>query len=82
VLVTFALLVQFASFLSDVERERSASDVVLRAAPAAFRRGARRLRADLRGVPRAYLLRVEGEGTVNQRFVFTTRCRFCRARAT
>jgi UDP-GlcNAc:undecaprenyl-phosphate/decaprenyl-phosphate GlcNAc-1-phosphate transferase len=72
VLVTFALLVQFASFLSDIERERSASTSFF----ALHRRRFVEVLVDFALISAAflaaYLLRVEGEGTVNQRFVFTT----------
>ena len=73
VLVTFALLVQFASFLSDIERER-------RPAGSSFFALHRRRFVEVvvdfalicAAFLAAYLLRVEGEGTINQRFVFTT----------
>jgi UDP-GlcNAc:undecaprenyl-phosphate GlcNAc-1-phosphate transferase len=72
VLVTFALLVQFASFLSDIERERSTSTSFF----ALHRRRFVEVVVDFALICAAflaaYLLSVEGEGTINQRFVFTT----------
>jgi UDP-GlcNAc:undecaprenyl-phosphate GlcNAc-1-phosphate transferase len=73
VLVTFALLVQFASFLSDVDRER-------RPAGSSFLALHRRRFAEVvvdfalisAAFLAAYLLRVEGEGTVTQRYIFTS----------
>ena len=58
VLLTFALLVQFASFLADIERGpvaqtgRQSRPARARRAPAPARRGGRRLRADHGGVHR------------------------------
>ncbi len=61
-LITFALLVQFASFLADIDRGRRARpSIPARRSPCtggAARRGARRLRADQRSFLGAYLLRV------------------------
>ena len=73
VLVTFALLVQFASFLSDVDRER-------RPAGSSFLALHRRRFAEVvvdfalisAAFLAAYLLRVEGEGTETQRYIFTS----------
>ena len=73
VLVTFALLVQFASFLSDVDRER-------RPAGASFLALHRRRFAEVvvdfalisASFLAAYLLRVDGDGTITQRFIFTS----------
>jgi UDP-GlcNAc:undecaprenyl-phosphate/decaprenyl-phosphate GlcNAc-1-phosphate transferase len=72
VLVTFALLVQFASFLSDVDRDRSASTSFF----ALHRRRFVEVVVDFALISAsflcAYLLRVQGEGTISQRFMFTT----------
>jgi UDP-GlcNAc:undecaprenyl-phosphate/decaprenyl-phosphate GlcNAc-1-phosphate transferase len=72
VLVTFALLVQFASFLSDIDRERPVGTSFL----ALHRRRFVEVVVDFALICAAflaaYLLRVEGEGTINQRFIFTT----------
>ena len=72
VLVTFALLVQFASFLSDVDRERPVGTSFF----ALHRRRFVEVLVDFALICAAflaaYLLRVEGEGTINQRFIFTT----------
>jgi UDP-GlcNAc:undecaprenyl-phosphate GlcNAc-1-phosphate transferase len=72
VLVTFALLVQFASFLSDVDRDRSAPTSFL----ALHRRRFVEVVVDFALISAsflcAYLLRVQGEGTISQRFMFTT----------
>jgi UDP-GlcNAc:undecaprenyl-phosphate/decaprenyl-phosphate GlcNAc-1-phosphate transferase len=72
VLVTFALLVQFASFLSDVERDRSTSTSFF----ALHRRRFVEVLVDFALISAsflgAYLLRVQGEGTIGQRFIFTT----------
>ncbi len=73
VLVTFALLVQFASFLSDVDRERrppGASFLAL------HRRRFAEVVVDFALISAsflaAYLLRVDGDGTITQRFIFTS----------
>jgi UDP-GlcNAc:undecaprenyl-phosphate GlcNAc-1-phosphate transferase len=71
VLVTFALLVQFASFLSDVDHERASTSFF-----ALHRRRFVEVLVDFALITAsflfAYLLRVQGEGTVSQRFIFTT----------
>ncbi len=73
VLVTFALLVQFASFLSDVDRERRPAGSSLLAL---HRRRFAEVVVDFALISAAflaaYLLRVEGEGTVTQRYIFTS----------
>ena len=71
VLVTFALLVQFASFLADVERRAATPEApsccsVLRALAAA-RRGRRRLRADRRRRSPRPTCCASAAGTTNQR---------------
>jgi UDP-GlcNAc:undecaprenyl-phosphate/decaprenyl-phosphate GlcNAc-1-phosphate transferase len=72
VLVTFALLVQFASLLSDADRDRSSGTSFF----AVHRRRFVEVVVDFALICAsflaAYLLRVEGEGTVSQRFFFTT----------
>ena len=72
VLVTFALLVQFASFLSDVDRDRPVGTSFL----ALHRRRFVEVLVDFALISAAflgaYLLSVEDRGTVNQRFIFTT----------
>ncbi len=72
VLVTFALLVQFASFLSDVDRDRPTGTSFF----ALHRRRFVEVVVDFALISAsflgAYLLRVQGEGTINQRFMFTT----------
>ena len=72
VLVTFALLVQFASLLSDADRDRPSGTSFL----ALHRRRFVEVIVDFALICAAflaaYLLRVEGEGTLTQRFVFTT----------
>ena len=72
VLVTFALLVQFASYLADAERAGTAGTSFL----ALHRRRFVEVVVDFALISAAflaaYLLRVDGEGTVNQRFIFTT----------
>jgi UDP-GlcNAc:undecaprenyl-phosphate/decaprenyl-phosphate GlcNAc-1-phosphate transferase len=72
VLLTFALLVQFASLLSDADRDRSSGTSFL----AVHRRRFVEVVVDFALICAAflaaYLLRVEGEGTVTQRFIFTT----------
>jgi UDP-GlcNAc:undecaprenyl-phosphate/decaprenyl-phosphate GlcNAc-1-phosphate transferase len=72
VLVTFALLVQFASLLADAERERRTGTSFV----ALHRRRFVEVLVDFALISAAflaaYLLRVDGEGTVNQRFIFTT----------
>ena len=72
VLVTFALLVQFASFLSDVERNAAPATSFL----AVHRRRLVEVVIDFALISAAflaaYLLRVEDAGSVNQRFVFTS----------
>jgi UDP-GlcNAc:undecaprenyl-phosphate GlcNAc-1-phosphate transferase len=72
VLVTFALLVQFASFLSDVDRDRPVGTSFF----ALHRRRFVEVVVDFALISAsflaAYLLSVEDRGTVNQRFVFTT----------
>ena len=72
VLLTFALLVQFASLLSDADRDRSSGTSFF----AVHRRRFVEVVVDFALICAAflaaYLLRVEGEGTVTQRFIFTT----------
>jgi UDP-GlcNAc:undecaprenyl-phosphate/decaprenyl-phosphate GlcNAc-1-phosphate transferase len=72
VLVTFALLVQFASFLSDVDRDRPVGTSFL----ALHRRRFVEVVVDFALISAAflaaYLLSVEDRGTINQRFIFTT----------
>jgi UDP-GlcNAc:undecaprenyl-phosphate/decaprenyl-phosphate GlcNAc-1-phosphate transferase len=72
VLLTFALLVQFASLLSDADRDRSSGSSFF----AVHRRRFVEVVVDFALISAAflaaYLLRVEGEGTVTQRFIFTT----------
>ena len=72
VLLTFALLVQFASLLSDADRDRSSGTSFV----AVHRRRFVEVVVDFALICAAflaaYLLRVEGEGTVTQRFIFTT----------
>ena len=72
VLVTFALLVQFASFLSDVDRDRPVGTSFF----ALHRRRFVEVVVDFALISAsflaAYLLSVEDRGTVNQRFVFST----------
>ena len=72
VLLTFALLVQFASLLSDADRDRSSGTSFF----AIHRRRFVEVIVDFALICAAflaaYLLRVEGEGTVTQRFIFTT----------
>jgi UDP-GlcNAc:undecaprenyl-phosphate/decaprenyl-phosphate GlcNAc-1-phosphate transferase len=72
VLLTFALLVQFASLLSDADRDRSSGTSFF----AVHRRRFVEVVVDFALICAAflaaYLLRVEGEGTVAQRFIFTT----------
>jgi UDP-GlcNAc:undecaprenyl-phosphate GlcNAc-1-phosphate transferase len=72
VLLTFALLVQFASLLSDADRDRSLGTSFF----AVHRRRFVEVVVDFALICAAflaaYLLRVEGEGTVTQRFIFTT----------
>ena len=72
VLVTFALLVQFASFLSDVDRDRPVGTSFL----ALHRRRFVEVVVDFALITAAflaaYLLSVEDRGTINQRFIFTT----------
>jgi UDP-GlcNAc:undecaprenyl-phosphate GlcNAc-1-phosphate transferase len=72
VLVTFALLVQFASFLADAERAGASTGSLI----ALHRRRFVEVIVDFALVSAAffaaYLLRVDGEGTINQRFIFTT----------
>jgi len=72
VLLTFALLVQFASLLSDADRDRSSGTSFF----AVHRRRFVEVVVDFALISAAflaaYLLRVEGEGTVTQRFIFTT----------
>jgi len=72
VLVTFALLVQFASFLSDVDRSGRTATTFF----ALHRRRFVEVVVDFALICAAflaaYLLRVQGEGTINQRFIFTT----------
>ncbi len=72
VLVTFALLVQFASLLSDADRDRPTGTSFF----ALHRRRFVEVVVDFALICAAflaaYLLRVEGEGTVTQRFIFTT----------
>ncbi len=72
VLLTFALLVQFASLLSDADRDRSSGSSFF----AVHRRRFVEVVVDFALICAAflaaYLLRVEGEGTVTQRFIFTT----------
>jgi UDP-GlcNAc:undecaprenyl-phosphate GlcNAc-1-phosphate transferase len=72
VLLTFALLVQFASLLSDADRDRSSGTSFF----AVHRRRFVEVVVDFALICAAflaaYLLRVEGEGTIAQRFVFTT----------
>jgi UDP-GlcNAc:undecaprenyl-phosphate/decaprenyl-phosphate GlcNAc-1-phosphate transferase len=72
VLLTFALLVQFASLLSDADRDRSVGSSFF----AVHRRRFVEVIVDFALICAAflaaYLLRVEGEGTVTQRFIFTT----------
>jgi UDP-GlcNAc:undecaprenyl-phosphate GlcNAc-1-phosphate transferase len=72
VLVTFALLVQFASFLSDIDRDRPPGTSFL----ALHRRRFVEVLVDFALVSAAflaaYLLSVEERGTINQRFIFTT----------
>ena len=77
VLLTFVLLVQFGSYLADVERgpvapRRTGSLLALAArAPAAARRGARRLRADHGRVHgRLHRSAIHDSGTPWQRHVF------------
>jgi UDP-GlcNAc:undecaprenyl-phosphate/decaprenyl-phosphate GlcNAc-1-phosphate transferase len=70
VLLTFALLVQFASFLSDLDRDASHQTSFL----ALHRRRFVEVLVDFALISAAflaaYLLRVEGEGTIAQRTVF------------
>jgi len=70
VLLTFALLVQFASFLSDLDRDATHSTSFF----ALHRRRFVEVLVDFALISAAflaaYLLRVEGEGTVTQRTVF------------
>jgi len=72
VLVTFALLVQFASLLSDADRDRPSGTSFF----ALHRRRFVEVVVDFALICAAflaaYLLRVEGEGTIAQRFIFTT----------
>jgi UDP-GlcNAc:undecaprenyl-phosphate/decaprenyl-phosphate GlcNAc-1-phosphate transferase len=72
VLVTFALLVQFASFLSDVDRDRPVGTSFL----ALHRRRFVEVVVDFALISAAFLaayfLSVEDRGTINQRFIFTT----------
>jgi UDP-GlcNAc:undecaprenyl-phosphate GlcNAc-1-phosphate transferase len=72
VLLTFALLVQFASLLSDADRDRSSGTSFF----AVHRRRFVEVVVDFALICAAflaaYLLRVEGEGTITQRFIFTT----------
>jgi UDP-GlcNAc:undecaprenyl-phosphate GlcNAc-1-phosphate transferase len=72
VLLTFALLVQFASLLSDADRDRPSGTSFF----ALHRRRFVEVVVDFALICAAflaaYLLRVEGEGTLSQRFVFTT----------
>jgi UDP-GlcNAc:undecaprenyl-phosphate GlcNAc-1-phosphate transferase len=77
VLITFALLVQFASFLSDVERRPlaapTAGPVLLRTF-VVHRRRLIEVLVDFALVGAsfygAYLLRLEGNGTINQKSIF------------
>ena len=72
VLLTFALLVQFASLLSDADRDRSSGTSFF----AVHRRRFVEVVVDFALICAAflaaYLLPVDGEGTVTQRFIFTT----------
>jgi UDP-GlcNAc:undecaprenyl-phosphate/decaprenyl-phosphate GlcNAc-1-phosphate transferase len=72
VLLTFAMLVQFASFLSDIDRDRPPATSFL----ALHRRRFVEVVVDFAlisaGFLAAYLLVVGGEGTVYQRFMFTS----------
>jgi UDP-GlcNAc:undecaprenyl-phosphate GlcNAc-1-phosphate transferase len=72
VLLTFALLVQFASLLSDADRDRAPGTSFF----AVHRRRFVEVVVDFALICAAflaaYLLRVEGEGTETQRFIFTT----------
>ena len=72
VLLTFALLVQFASFLSDIDRDAPPATSFL----AVHRRRLVEVLVDFALICAAflaaYLLSVDGKGTVNQRFIFTS----------
>ena len=72
VLLTFALLVQFASFLSDIDRDAPPATSFL----AVHRRRLVEVLVDFALICAAflaaYLLSVDGEGSVNQRFIFTS----------
>ena len=72
VLLTFALLVQFASLLSDVDRDGPAATSLL----ALHRRRLVEVVVDFALICAAflaaYLLRVDGEGTISQKSIFTT----------
>jgi UDP-GlcNAc:undecaprenyl-phosphate GlcNAc-1-phosphate transferase len=72
VLLTFALLVQFASFLSDVDRDAPPATSFL----AVHRRRLVEVLVDFALICAAflaaYLLRVDDRGTINQRYIFTS----------
>jgi len=67
VLITFALLIQFGSFLADVDRERSNRVYVYTRRIAEVVVDGALISASFLG---AYLLRFDGIGTVNQRHLF------------
>jgi UDP-GlcNAc:undecaprenyl-phosphate/decaprenyl-phosphate GlcNAc-1-phosphate transferase len=75
VLLTFAGLVQFASFLADVERAPRAATSRLRSTLVFHRRRLIEMLVDFALISAAftlaYLLRLDGSGTVNQRHLFT-----------
>ncbi len=87
VLITFAFLLQFGSYLADVDRappdDGAPSFVALAARPpAAARRGARRLRADLRVVRRRVRDPRPGRGHVWERTSFHRALPACSSPAT
>ena len=69
VLVTFALLIQFGTFLADVDRGRHQAASGRSSTHAGSPRSRRR-RADLASFLAAFLLRFNGLGTPNQRHYF------------
>jgi UDP-GlcNAc:undecaprenyl-phosphate/decaprenyl-phosphate GlcNAc-1-phosphate transferase len=75
VLLTFAGLVQFASFIADVERAPALATSRLRSTFVVHRRRLIEMLVDFALISAAftiaYLLRLDGSGTINQRHLFT-----------
>jgi UDP-GlcNAc:undecaprenyl-phosphate GlcNAc-1-phosphate transferase len=75
VLLTFAGLVQFASFIADVERAPALARSRLRSTFVVHRRRLIEMLVDFALISAAftlaYLLRLDGSGTINQRHLFT-----------